>query len=462
MTYIFIDFMRERTPRRLGGVVWASVLIAWAVAAGGCRHLPSAGTNAGREPGVTGKALSATNMVGSAGVEDGAATAESSDPYEQMRQLTRAMAIVRQDYVDPGRTEYPALFHGAVDGMLQSLDPYSQYLDTDSYQEIKDDTSGEFGGLGIVVGVKDGAMTVIAPMEDTPAYRAGILAGDRIAEIDGARTDSMSLRDGIRRLRGEKGSRVRLRVQREDGIKDVTIVRDVIAMTSVKGTRLLEGAIGYIRIAQFSETTATNLLTAIESLRAKGMRALALDLRNNPGGLLTAAVETAEQLLPKGAVIVATRRRPGLPNPPPAVAGGRVHLTDFPLAVLINPGSASAAEILAGALQDNRRAVLIGDVSFGKGLVQTILPLEDGSAIRLTTARYYTPAGRMIHETGIEPDILVPVSAEEWAKVQDARARQENPARPEKGRTEAKTLPDRQLERALDVLTGLLALRPAP
>ncbi len=444
--------------------------MAWSVSGSGCRSLPLIETNAGPPPCISGKLppTPATNTPAAAGAstnqpaENSAQALAAADPYEQMRQLTSAMAIIRQDYVDPDRTDYPSLFHSAVDGMLQALDPYSQYLDSESYQEVKDDTSGEFGGLGIVVGVKDGAMIVIAPMEDTPACRAGILAGDRIAEIDGVRTDSLSLRDGIRKLRGEKGSLVRLRVQREDGVKDVTIVRDVIKLTSVKGTRLLEGRIGYIRITQFSETTSTNLLTAIATLRAKGMQALVLDLRNNPGGLLTAAIETAEQLLPKGAVIVATRRRPGLPNPPPSVAAGRVHLTDFPLAVLINPGSASAAEILAGALQDNRRAVLIGDVTFGKGLVQTILPLDDGSAIRLTTARYYTPAGRMIHETGIEPDILVPVSAEEWNKVQEARAHEENQAHPEKSTPETAPQTDRQLDRALDVLTGLLVLQPPP
>ena len=449
---------------RRPAAVWLAVLAVWAVTGGGCRHLPATGARAAGPAGVAVKPLPAagTNAPAATGAgTNGVAQAPSPpDPYEQMRQLTRAMAIVRQDYVDPERTDYPSLFHSAVDGMLQALDPYSQYLDADAYQEMKDDTSGEFGGLGIVVGVKDGAMTVIAPMEDTPAYRAGILAGDRIAEIDGARTDSMSLRDGIHKLRGEKGSSVRLRVQREDGVKDVTIVRDVITLTSVKGARLIEDGIGYIRITQFSETTATNLQTAVSRLRVKGMRALVLDLRNNPGGLLTAAIETAEQLLPGGAPIVSTRRRPGLPDAPPAVAGGRVHLTDFPLAVLINPGSASAAEILAGALQDNRRAVLVGDVTFGKGLVQTILPLDDGSAIRLTTARYYTPAGRMIHETGIEPDILVPVTAEEWIRLQETRAREENPGLAEKGKTDTTTTADRQLDRALDVLTGLLALQP--
>lgn len=444
------------------------ILTVEALVGGGCSSLPLNGKSADPDHGVHSKVspITTTNVTAARGVATNAIAEgvipapPSTDPYEQMRQLTRAMAIIRQDYVDPDRTDYPSLFRSAVDGMLQALDSYSQYLDSYAYQEMKDDTSGEFGGLGIVVGVKDGAMTVIAPMEDTPAYWAGILAGDRIAEIDGTRTDSMSLRDAIRKLRGEKGSPVRLRVQREGGVKDVTVVRDVIKLTSVKSTRLLDGGIGYIRIAQFSETTATNLQTAIASLRVKGMRALVLDLRNNPGGLLTSAIETAEQLLPKGAVIVTIRRRPGLPNPPPVAAGGRVHLTDFPLAVLINPGSASAAEILAGALQDNRRAVLIGDVTFGKGLVQTILPLDDGSAIRLTTARYYTPAGRMIHETGIEPDILVPVSAEEWGKVQEARAHEENPARQAKSKPEVTPLTDRQLDRALDVLTGLLALQP--
>lgn len=388
-------------------------------------------------------------------------SAEADDiAYQQLRLLARALIHIRKDYVDPSKTEYPALIQGALQGMLQSLDPHSQFLDSELYENIKNDTSGEFGGIGIVLGFKDGILSVIAPMEGTPAFRAGILAGDRIASINGKSTDSLNMHDAIRLLRGPENTPVTLAVTRADEKEPIEfkLVREQIKIASVKGTRMLDRDIGYIRITQFTENTEPELRKALDQLPQKDLRALILDLRNNPGGLLTAAIGVSQIFLKPGLPIVATRGRDPQNDPPPYCSAGSLHLTDFSMAILVNEGSASASEIVAGALQDHHRAILIGSRTYGKASVQSIFPLDETSALRLTTAHYHTPSDRPIHDIGIPPDISVPVTPGEWQKILQKRARIENPelfTKDPPSEDLAGTV-DRPLERALDILHGLL------
>ncbi|MEI8351859.1 MAG: S41 family peptidase, partial [bacterium] len=366
--------------------------------------------------------------------------------------------LVRQNYVDDNKVSYSNLVSAALKGMLQSLDPFSQYMEPSAYKELKEETQGSFGGIGIQLGFKDNALTVIAPMEDTPAFRAGLLSGDRIIEINTNKTDKMDMRGVISTLRGEPGSKVSIKILRGREFKDYTLVREEIKISSVKGTRMLTPDIGYVRITEFSLPTAAALQEALDKLTTNRMKGLVIDLRNNPGGLLVSSVQVSEKFLQRGALIVSTRGRDSSRQPPPATAGGPVHYTDFPVAILINGGTASAAEIVAGALHDNKRAILVGETSFGKGSVQNVMPVEDGIAARITTARYYTPSGVCIHEKGIEPDILVPVTAEEWQKVMLMRRDIETP-----GTLNATDKPadfdqitDRPLERAVDLLKGVM------
>jgi carboxyl-terminal processing protease len=295
-------------------------------------------------------------------------------------------------------------------------------------------------------------------MEDTPAFRAGVMHGDKIMAIDGASTETISLQEAVRKMRGEPGSKVKIKILRikPQEVKEIEIVRAIIKVESVKGAAILEDHIGYVRLVQFNEPTADALQKALEELTAKGMNALVLDLRNNPGGLLVSAVDVSQKFLKRGAKIVSTKGRPGIGVQSEYQAKGPVHYLDYPMVVLVNGGSASAAEIVAGALQDHRRAILIGEKTFGKGSVQSIQPLEDGSAIRLTTAKYYTPSGRMIHEKGIEPDVVIPMSAEQWQKVQIKRSREEL-GNDEKDdiKLDLEHVTDTQLERAMDVLKGI-------
>jgi carboxyl-terminal processing protease len=382
--------------------------------------------------------------------------------YQQLRLLARALIQIRKDYVDPSKTEYPALIQGALQGMLQSLDPHSQFLDAELYENIKNDTSGEFGGIGIVLGFQDGILSVIAPMEGTPAFRAGMLAGDRIASINGKSTEALNMRDAIRLLRGPENTAVSLTVTRKDEKNplEFNLVREQIKIPSVKGTRLLEPGIGYIRITQFTENTAPELRDALDQLRKQDLRALVLDLRNNPGGLLNSAIEVSQIFLKPGLPIVVTRSRNPTNDPPPYTSGGPLHLTEFPMAILVNEGSASASEIVSGALQDHHRAILIGTRTYGKASVQSIFPLDESNALRLTTAHYHTPSDRPIHDIGIPPDIAVPVSPGEWQKILQKRARIESPElfTKEPPPEDLAGIVDRPLERALDILKGLLIL----
>jgi carboxyl-terminal processing protease len=419
----------------------------------GCRHLPE--PPAGANPASASVPTNAPARIVAASLDE---SSEGEEAYEQIRLFTKALLLIRHDYVDETKIGYSNLMSAAISGMLQSLDPYSQYMEPSDYRDLKEGTLGQFGGIGIQVGMKDNIVTVIAPMEDTPAFRAGILSRDKIVEINDERTDKFSLPDAVHKLRGDPGTPVKLKVLREKEIKDFTLIREIIQVTSIKGTRILENGIGYIRITEFSEPTARALRDAIAKLTAQNMQALVLDLRNNPGGLLTSAIQVSDLFLEKGTLIVSTRGRSGKPRQAPAFAGIEPHYTDFPMVVLINGGSASAAEIVAGALHDNNRAVLVGETTFGKGSVQNVLQIENGAALRLTTARYYTPSGRSIHEKGIEPDIVVPVAAEEWMSVQRKRSLEEAPALLGDQEKQAgfEAITDRPLDRAVDMLKGLL------
>jgi carboxyl-terminal processing protease len=393
----------------------------------------------------------------------GLAPAEKDDidaAYDYIRILTEAMIQIKKRYVT--EKTYKEIIYGAMYGMLSGLDPHSSFMDSDEYAEIKDDTEGSFSGIGAHVGSKNGVLTIIAPIEDTPAFRAGLQSGDAVTEIDGVKTASLSLEDAIKRLRGPKGTQVTLTIQREgsDERKKVEIVRDEILVPSVKGARMLRDGIGYVRITQFTAQTVGSLQAALDGLMRTNLTALVLDLRSNPGGLLETAIEVSEKFLPESALIVSTQGRAS--DRIEAHAAGAVHLTGFPMAVLVNAGSASASEIVAGALQDHKRAFLVGDTSFGKGSVQSLIPIGSDRkiALRLTVAYYYTPSGRLIHEKGLEPDIPVYVSAEEWRKVQTRRAHVENPDL--FTATDKKTyedVEDRVLERAVDVLQAIRAFK---
>ena len=326
--------------------------------------------------------------------------------YEQLQKFSRVMEMVKRSYVEEVSDD--KLIDGALSGMLSSLDPHSVYLDKEMYKQMQVDTSGKFGGLGIEITSGDGAIRIVSPIEDTPAFRAGIQAGDLILKIDDLLTRDMSLPEAVKLMRGKPGTAITLTIMRrgEPQPLEVKIVRDIIKVKSVKHDFVAPGY-AYLRITQFQERTASLLKKDIAELRKKAGGKLfgaVLDLRNNPGGLLNQAVAVADLFLDKGG-IVSTKSRTGRNYSFKAKPGDV--LDGMPLVVLINNGSASASEIVAGALKDNHRAVLVGERSFGKGSVQSVVGLPDGSAIKLTTALYYTPSGTSIQATGIEPDVQV-------------------------------------------------------
>ncbi len=385
---------------------------------------------------------------------------EGGDSYEQIARFTRVLEQVRANYVDPSKVGYDQLIQGALNGMLQALDPHCEFMDLASYSAMKDDTAGQFGGLGLVVNLREGAIMVVSPMEDTPSFRAGLLAGDRIVEIDGRSTDRMDLNEAVKLLRGAPGTRVTLRVVRSkpQEIKTFTLTRERIELRSVKEASMVADGIGYLRITQFAEPTAELLKKEVAALEKQGLRALVLDLRNNPGGLLSSAIEVSQQFLQRGDEVVSTMGRSGRSDRP-FTARGRQPYT-FPLAILVNRNSASAAEIVAGALQDHHRAVLVGEKTYGKGSVQSVVPLDDGTAIRLTTAKYYTPSHRVIHDHGIEPDVLVTMSAEDLRDVMMVRAHPgdwEFSELPDDLRARLRSTEDVQLQRAVEILQGIQA-----
>lgn len=330
-------------------------------------------------------------------------TGHATETYEELKTFSEVLTQVQKSYVD--ETKVKDLVQGAIRGMLSTLDPHSAYMTPDMYKEMQVETKGEFGGVGIQIGVKENRLAVIAPIEGTPAYRAGIKPGDFITKVNDETTKDLTLMDAVQKMRGPKGSKVNLTIQR-DGTPDplqFTLVRDTIKIESVK-SKVLDN-IGYVRLTQFQESTGRDLSKVLKQFREQKLQSTILDLRNNPGGLLTASVEVSEQFLPAGKLVVYTKGRESKKDE--WIAKGKDQMDDSPMIILINEGSASASEIVAGALQDYGRAVIVGTTSFGKGSVQTILPLGDGSGLRLTTAKYYTPKGRSIQSTGITPDIVV-------------------------------------------------------
>ena len=342
-------------------------------------------------------------------------------PLEELRQFTDVFGAVKSNYVEP--VEDKKLITEAISGMLSGLDPHSAYLDAEAFKELQVGTQGEFGGLGIEVGTEDGFVKVVSPIEDTPAARAGVKAGDLIVKIDEKPTKGMPLNDAVKLMRGKPRSSVTLTLSRKGEPRPivVTIVRDVIRVQSVK-SKTLEPGYGYVRITQFQEHTVENLGKHLEGLYKQGpLKGLVLDLRNDPGGLLHGAVGVSAAFLPPRVTVVTTdgrnedSRRKYIASPEDYLRGTRDDILQrlpaavktVPMVVLVNAGSASASEIVAGALQDHKRAVVLGTQTFGKGSVQSILPLSNTTAIKLTTARYYTPAGRSIQAKGITPDFIV-------------------------------------------------------
>lgn len=332
--------------------------------------------------------------------------AQATVAYSKLKVFGDVLSVIQSSYVEEPNVD--ELVKGAIRGMLQTLDPHSSYLTPDMMKQVEVETKGQFGGLGIEIGVKDNVLTIIAPIEDTPAFRAGLKAGDRIVRIENESTREMTVMDAVKRLRGEPGTKVTIWIMREGWTeaKSFTITRDIIKIKSVK-SKAMGDAIGYVRITQFQQDTDAELEKALQAFRndKAGLKGLVLDLRNNPGGLLEQAVKVADKFVESGLIVYTDGRLETQKFQYAAHQEGTY--TGFPIVVLVNAGSASASEIVAGALQDHGRAILLGQRTFGKGSVQTILPMEDGSALRLTTARYFTPNGRSIQAKGIEPDIVV-------------------------------------------------------
>ncbi|MEX0732611.1 MAG: S41 family peptidase [Aquisalimonadaceae bacterium] len=402
------------------------------------------------------------------------ATAERAEesaqlPLEDLRTLSEVFSRVKSDYVeDISDTE---LLENAVRGMLQGLDPHSSYLSPSEFTDLQAGTSGEFGGLGIEVGMDDGFIRVVAPIDDTPAARAGVQAGDMIIRLDGKPTKGMDLNEAISLMRGSPGTEITLTIMREgqEAPLDITLTRAVIKVTSVR-SRMLEDGFGYVRISQFQSRTSVNLLEELTELKADAdgeLKGLVLDLRNNPGGVLQAAVSVSDAFLREGNIVYTEGRLEQAQmrfdaNPSDA-------LDDAPIVVLINGGSASASEIVAGALQDHGRAVIMGSRSFGKGSVQTVLPLNSGAALKLTTARYYTPNGRSIQAEGIKPDVeldriqvqLVDDPGAAGVSERDLSRHLEGTPReqmPEEDRERARATDDYAVFEALNLLKGLVIL----
>jgi len=343
-------------------------------------------------------------------------SALSNTTFEDLKLFSDVIHIIQKDYVE--ETKSKDLIYGAIKGMLETLDPHSAFMPPSVFKEMQEETKGRFEGLGIEITIKEGVLTVVSPIEDTPAFKAGILAGDQILKIDGESTKNFTLMDSVKRMRGQKGTKVTITILREGFTKpkDFTLVRDVIPIRSVRH-ELLEKHYGYIRISQFQDKTDSDFEKAMKALEeeSKGtLKGLVLDLRNNPGGLLDQAVKISDRFIESGTIVSIDGRREDVKQKWPAHPEGT--LPRYPLVVLINGGSASGSEIVAGAIQDHGRGLLVGTQTFGKASVQTIIPLKDGSGLRLTTARYYTPNGRSIQAKGIAPDIIVKPSRPEEEK----------------------------------------------
>src|SRR5437016_7114243 len=391
------------------------------------------------------------------------AHAAENDPdsgYTQIAVFAKALQLLRQDYVDDSKTSYHDLVYAAMKGMLASLDPHSQVMEPDDFRDMQDDTRSRFNGLGIEVSGRNGVLTVVTPMEDTPAAKAGILAGDQILKINGTPTDRLELQQAVNLLRGKPGQKATLTILRPSTkeVKDYVLERAEVKVQSVKNVHLIDQEltgpfkVGYIRIVQFNEPTAEELAKALDDLQKRGMQALILDLRNNPGGLLNSAVDVCGQFLPPNTTVVSTQGRAASQEREYTTSVTAKERPRFPLAVLVNEGSASGAEIVSGALKDLKRAVLVGETTFGKGSVQNVLQLPDGSALRFTTAKYYTPGKQVIHGNGVTPNIAVPMTAEQEHALFVSR-NSDTKIGDEKTQVRSR---DPQMLRAIDALKGVM------
>jgi carboxyl-terminal processing protease len=391
-------------------------------------------------------------------------SALSNPIYEDLKVFTDVLGLLQKEYVE--ETKSKDLVYGAIKGMLETLDPHSAFMSPNMYKEMQEETKGRFEGLGIEITMKEGVLAVVSPIEDTPAFKAGIQAGDQILKIDGELTKPLTLMESVKRMRGPKGSKVTLTIMREGfpNPRDYTLIRDVIPIRSVR-YEVLEKQYGYIRLSQFQEKTDSEFQKAVKVLEEEtkgGLKGLILDLRNNPGGLLDQAVKVSDYFIESGVIVSIEGRREEHKmkfNAHPQ----EDNLTRYPLVVLVNGGSASGAEIVAGAIQDHGRGIILGTQTFGKGSVQTIFSLKDGSGLRLTTARYYTPGGRTIQAKGIVPDIIVkslPLNEEKVAPPKQLPAEKDlerhlnDVKEKEKPKVEVKEKKpvDNQLERALELL----------
>ncbi len=363
--------------------------------------------------------------------------------YQQLQMFSDVLSIVQKNYVE--EVDSKKLINGALRGMLSSLDPYSQFLEPDLYKELEIETEGKFGGVGMTITVKDNLVTVVSPLEDTPAFRAGIQPNDRIVKIDGKITRGMDSAAAAKLLRGAPNTKVNIEVLREGApeLLKLELTRELIKLKSVKRAQLIEGSkIGYIRLVEFQKDSYADLKAAVENLQKEKMEGLVLDLRNNPGGLLDSSISIADLFLPPNRLVVYTQGRRSEDRIEYRTRQAEAIPASLPMVILINEGSASASEILAGALSDSKRAVLVGKKSFGKGSVQTVIPMPESSAVKLTIARYYTPSGRVIEGKGLTPDIEVEQNLRTLAL---------------EGKIDLEK--DAQLQRALDLLKGLTVLR---
>ena len=390
------------------------------------------------------------------------AVEEDPNDYNYLKFLGETIEKIKSDYVDDVKNK--ELVESAIDGMLSSLDPHSSFLNAESLKQMKIQTKGAFGGLGIEVTMENGFVKVISPIDDTPAYKAGIKAGDYITHLDGKSVIGLNLNEAVDKMRGPAGTKLKVTIGRSNQEAfDVTIKRDIIKISSVKSK--LEEDVGYIRITTFSEQTSKSTKDAIKKLKKeKNLRGYVLDLRNNPGGLLDQAVSVSDLFLEKGE-IVSTRGK-NSKNPEMYKAKSGDIIDGKPLVVIINGGSASASEIVAGALQDHKRAILLGTRSFGKGSVQTIIPVKPYGALRMTTAKYFTPSGRSIQKTGIEPDIVVEerelkkADNKKISREEDLKGALKNPSNKDKreekeNKEKSDKIEDFQLSRALDLVRGI-------
>lgn len=376
------------------------------------------------------------------------------------------MDMIREHYVDEKKVTYEELIQGALEGMLARLDPHCEYMGRELFDDMQKEQSDTSEGVGITIALRDGMLVIVTVKDGSPASKAGILPADQLVRINDVLTDSVGVAEALRLLKGKAGESVRLTIRRP-GTKqflDFTVVRAVMQETSVHDAMLVHEKlaspwkIGYVRISEFTQATAKDLSQVLDKLEAEGMQALVLDVRNNPGGLLDSAIAVCGEFLPEGTVVVTTEGRSSTENAPPyrtPQRDGKPH-RKYPMAVLCNHSSASAAEITAGVMQDLRRAIIVGTTTFGKGSVQTILPMENGTALRVTTANYYTPSKRTIHEQGVVPNIISTLTTEEEQRV--SRFRNAHGIG-EAAALELANLGDHQFERAVDAMKGVLVFR---